>query len=244
MHILIIILLATIINSFLGLVGLFTLWMKENIFFKVISMLVSFSAGVLIGGAFFHLLPESLEKNNSTLTFSIVVISFLIFFIFEEYLHWHRCKNCKIHPYTYLVILGDAIHNFIDGIMIAISFFISIEIGIVTTILVLAHEVPQELGIFALLVHGGIEKKKSLKYSVLSQTTSILGGLVGYFLSTNIDKLSNYLLPFAAGGFIYIAASDLIPEIHKISKVEKIKSLLMLCIGLAFIIILKVIFGE
>jgi len=241
-EILVWILIITLLNSLLGLVGIFSLWIREKTLKKVLVMLVAFSAGTLFSGALFHLLAESLDALDSMAVFIIFTIGFLVFFIIEEYLHWHHCRECDIHSYSYLMIVGDCIHNFIDGLIIAGSFFASIPIGLVTSIIIIGHELPQELGIFGVIVHGGIKKKKAIFYSFLAQTLSVVGGVIGFLLASEIAPFSKYLLPFAAGGFIYIAAADLIPEIHKSGKTERIVSFVWLVIGIAFMIGIKVIF--
>ncbi len=131
-------------------------------FEKLVFVLVSFAAGSLLGGAFFHLLEESIEKLETFLSFQIFIIGFVCFFILERVVRWRHChkKECNVHPFSYLILIGDAVHNFIDGFIIAISFLIDIMLGIVTTLMVIFHEIPQELGDFAVLVYGGFEKKK------------------------------------------------------------------------------------
>jgi len=203
---LILILLALIINSLLGFIGLI---------------------------AFFHLFPESLEFL-SPMEFSFyALLGFVLFLLIEGYFHWHQCKKCDIHPFSYVMLIGDGIHNFIDGLIIAASFFISISLGAITTLMIILHEAPQELGLFGSLVYSGHNKNKSLFYSFIAQSTCILGGLIGYFLSFTINIVSPFLISFAAGGFIYISASDLIPEIHKAYKGDVKKSLCL--IGFLFL---------
>jgi len=238
------ILLATIINSLIGLMGVFSLWIKYETLNKILIYLVAFSAGALLGGAFFHLLDESFKHLTVMTSFLITITGFILFFIIEGYFHWHRCK-CRPQPFTYLILIGDSIHNFIDGMIIAATFFINPTLGIVTTLMILGHEAPQEIGLFGTLVYGGYKKRKAMLYSFIVQATCILGGIAGYLASTKAEVFSYYLIPFAAGGFIYIAASDLIPEIHKMHKRNfemTIFSLLFLLIGLSFMIAIKLVF--
>lgn len=232
---------ATILNSLLAFVGIFTLWMKEKTLGKFMKAMMAFSAGVLLGGGFFHLLAESVETMGASSSFSIALIGFLLFFLLEEYLHWHNCEECEIHPYSYLMIVGDSIHNIIDGIVIAAAFIVSVPLGIITTLMIIGHELPQELGVFCVLVSGGIKKQTALFYSFIAQTTSIIGGLMTFFFLSNAQLLSIYVIPFAAGGFIYIAAADLIPNMHKTEGFEKITSFIWLCLGLGFMITMKVL---
>ncbi|PIU21055.1 MAG: ZIP family metal transporter [Candidatus Diapherotrites archaeon CG08_land_8_20_14_0_20_34_12] len=240
MDILIYILGATIINSLTALIGIFTLGINDKQFKKILLFLVAFSAGALMGAAFFHLLLESLEEMPAFNAFGYLLVGFCLFFLIERFLHWHHCHegNCEAHSFTYLILLGDGIHNFIDGLVIAASFIAGIPTGIITTIAIMSHEIPQELGNYGTLIYGGFTKTKALLFNLLAQMTCILGGLVGFFFATNF---SNVLLPFAAGGFIYIAASDLIPELHKeVSLKKSTVVFLSFLFGLAFMILIKV----
>lgn len=231
------ILAATVVNSLFAFVGVFTLLFSEKKFQKIIFFLVSFAAGVLLSGSFFHIIPEILEEKESFFVFSLVVFGFVSFFLGERFLWWHHCHEgkCQVHPFNYLILWGDGLHNFIDGIIIGVSFLIDIKFGFLTTFLILIHEIPQELSDFAVLVYGGFSKKKALFYNFLSQVSAILGGILGYFTSSFFN-LFHFILPFAAGGFIYIAASDLIPEIHK--EIERKKSFISFLVFLFGILIM------
>jgi len=242
MNTLTLILLATLVNSLVALVGIFSLWLKKKILNKLLISLVALSAGALLSGAFFHLIPESLEHLTPMAVFTGVLIGFIIFFLMEKFLYWHHCHEgkCDIHPVSYLILFGDGIHNFIDGIIIAISFIVSIPFGIVTTLMIIAHEVPQELGDFGVLVHGGFSKAKALICNLISQLACVLGGLVGYFLSSSIEGIIPFILPFAAGGFIYISASDLVPELHKQSDIKKsLSSFAFFILGILIMLAIK-----
>ncbi len=221
MKTLFIILLATIIVSLISFIGVFTLSLKKKKLEKIILFLVSVAAGTLAGNAFFHLIPESLEKINTNLVFILVLIGISIFLFIEKVLHLHHCHKggCTIHTFAYLTLIGDSVHNFIDGLIIAASFIINIPLGIATTIAIFSHEIPQEIGDFAILIHGGFSTSKALFYNFLTAITAILGGLIGYYLSSYAAVSAQYLLPIAAGGFIYIGISDLLPEIRKESKI-------------------------
>jgi len=242
MHALFWILGVTIVNSLLGLTGVFSLWIREATLNKIVKSLVAFSAGILLGGGIFHLLAESLNKLSPMFALSVFIVGFLLFFVLEESLHWHHCEKCDAHPYNYLMIVGGAIHNFIDGLVLAAAFMVSTPVGLITSLMVIGHEFPQTLGVFAVLVSGGFEKGKAILYSFLVQTTCILGGILGFLFVSKIEVVSTYLLPFAAGGFIYIAASDLIPGMHKAEGTEKIGSFVWLCLGLLFMIAIKIFF--
>jgi len=207
-------------------------------------VLVAFSAGALLGGGLFHLLAESLSYFKPVDALYIFTAGFILFFILEKVLFWHHCHEgvCDVHPFSYLILLGDALHNFIDGLVIAASFFVSIPFGILTTVIIVTHEVPQELGNFGILIHGGFSRMKALFYNFFAQLTCMIGGIAG-FMAAGATSFSNYLIPFAAGGFIYIAASDLIPELHdeKILK-KSVTSFIVFLLGLAFMIAAKVLF--
>ena len=239
------ILAATILNSLVALVGAATLACNKKTMDRILHALAGFSAGTLLAGAFFHLIAESLEEMATMQAFYFVFAGFIVFFIMERFLHWHHCHEgkCDVHAFSYLILFGDAIHNFIDGLIIAASFMMGISFGIVTTLLIISHELPQELGDFAVLVHGGFGKKKALLYNLFSQMTSIAGGLIGFFF-IGTSSLAVYLLPFAAGGFIYIGASDLIPELHKEeNKGKTIGAFLFFLAGILLMISTKLFFG-
>ncbi len=211
------ILASTFLVSLISLIGIFTLTIKDNLLQKILFGFIGFSAGALIGGAFLHILPEALEKAKSTVVFYYLILGIVLFFLMEKYLHWRHCHNgvCEIHAFTYLNLVGDGFHNFIDGMVIAASFIVSLKLGIVTTLAVILHEIPQELGDFGVLVYGGFSKQKALVYNFISALMAIFGAIIGYFISDFAKGFSNFILPLTAGGFIYIASSDLIPEIHK-----------------------------
>ncbi len=211
------ILSATVIVSLISLVGIFTLGMKTNVFNKILILLVGFAAGSLIGDAFLHLLPEAAGETRSEAVFFYTLAGFIIFFLLERYFYWRHCHNgvCDVHAFTYLNLVGDGIHNFIDGLIIAASFITSIKLGIITTLAIIFHEIPQEIGDFSILVYGGFSKKKALVFNFICALFAILGAVIGYALSNITQEISTFLLSITAGGFIYIAASDLIPELHR-----------------------------
>lgn len=201
----------------ISLIGVFTLAIKDELLQRILFCLIGFSAGALIGGAFLHLLPEAFQKTKSDCVFYYLIAGIVLFFLMERYFHWRHCHedNCDIHAFTYLNLIGDGLHNFIDGMVIAASFTASVKLGLVTTLAIILHEIPQELGDFAVLVYGGFTKQKALFFNFISALTAMLGALAGYFISGLAQGFTSFILPFTAGGFIYIAASDLIPQIHK-----------------------------
>jgi len=206
---------STFAMSLIAWVGLIVLFLREELLKKILLPLVAFSAGALLGGAFLHLIPETMIKVGPRLDmFLWILVGFSIFFLLEQFLHWHHCHRIPSEhkkPVTYLILIADGIHNFIGGLAIASSFMISVPTGIITWIACAAHEIPQELGDFGILIHGGWKKYRALLFNFFSALTIIPGALLAYFLSNSMDI--TFLLPFAAGNFIYIASSDLIPEI-------------------------------
>lgn len=237
------ILLSTILISLISLVGMITLGLKDAYLKSLLMFLVSLSAGTLIGGAFVHLIPESLDSFESGAVFGYVLLGFVVFFIVEHGLKWRHChkKECEIHTFAHMSLFGEAIHNLIDGIVISAAFIASAPLGISTTLAVAMHEIPQELGDFGVLVHGGYKKIKALLYNFLVALTVIVGGLFGYWIYSLASLSLSVLLPIAAGGFIYVGASDLIPEIRK-EKNIKIATLhlLVFIAGIALMYLLKI----
>lgn len=240
------IILSTTAIGVFSLIGVFTLSLKEQLLQKILLSLVALSAGALMGGAFLHLLPESIEKGGVD-TFYWVLVAFIAFFLVEKILHWRHChtNKCSIHTFGHMNLFGDAIHNFIDGIIIAASFVVSIPLGITTVIAIALHEIPQEIGDFGVLIYAGFEKKKALMLNFIIAMIAVLGGIFGYYLTTYAQNSIDILLPFAAGGFIYIAASDLLPEIRKEADLKKsIFSFGMFIIGILIMYGVKFIGGE
>jgi zinc and cadmium transporter len=213
------ILVSTALVSGVSLIGIFFLSISENLFRKLLLMLVSFASGTLLGGAFLHLIPEAMSANalpgQSENLFFVILAGILVFFLLEKFL-WRHCheRECPIHVFAYLSLLGDGIHNFIDGVIIATSFITSVPLGFATTLAVVTHEIPQEIGDFGILVYGGLSKAKALVFNLVSALMAVLGALFVYAFSPYLPSLA-YFLVFAAGSFIYIATTDLIPELQK-----------------------------
>ena len=215
------ILASTLLVSGISLIGIFFLSMSEKLFRKLLLMLVSFASGTLLGGAFLHLIPEALSAESENM-FIVILSGILVFFLLEKFL-WRHCheRECPVHVFAYLSLLGDSIHNFIDGVIIAAGFLVgvplgsvNIPLGLATTLAVVSHEIPQEIGDFGILVYGGFSKVKALFYNLLSALMAVFGALLMYYFSSYLPSLA-YFLVFAAGSFIYIATTDLIPELHK-----------------------------
>jgi len=239
------ILLATLLDGLVAFAGAFMLILGDKTVKRILSVLVAFSAGTMIGGSLLHLLPESFEalSGDVDLAMLIFISGFSVFFIIERFLHWHHCHghgDCEVHPYSYLILFGDGIHNFIDGLVIAAAFMTEFHLGLITTFMILGHELPQEIGDFAVLLHGGMKKKEALFYNFLSQMTAVLGGLVWFFFLN--DQLQSLMLPFAAGGFMYIAASDLVPELHKEPRIDKAMfAFVFFLLGVLFMLGVKIV---
>jgi zinc and cadmium transporter len=241
------IILTTFVIALIAFIGIFTLSLNDKVLNKILLILVSLSAGALMGGAFLHLLPESIEESGNINPFIFVLVGFILFFIIEKVLHWRHCHKgkCDIHTFHYMNLIGDSIHNFIDGLIIAASFIISIPLGLTTTVAIAAHEIPQEIGDFGVLIYGGFEKKKALLLNFIVALTIVFGGVIGYFVSQNIEQAVVFLIPFAAGGFIYIAATDLIPEIKKEINIEKsMATMLVFICGILIMWLIKISFHH
>lgn len=243
MHSLILIFVSTFFISLGALVGAFTLSIKADKLQRFLMFLVSLSAGALMGGAFIHLLPEAVAIWQNQTPFLIVLFAFAVFFLIEKILHWRHChqSKCTKHLAGHMNLVGDSVHNFIDGLIIAAAFASSPALGFSTTLAVALHEIPQEIGDFGVLLYSGWSKSKALLANFLVALTVVLGGLVGYFFS-GLDQFMAYLIPFAAGGFIYIAASDLMPELRKETSLKKSLSFfslfslgILIMLGLSFI---------
>jgi len=236
-HQLFYILLSVILISVVSLLGILFLGKKEKRFEKFLMILVAFAAGSMLATAFFDLIPESFENLQN---YNFVVIGLVSFFILESAIHWHHshketCEGC-LHPVVYLNLLGDGMHNFIDGIIVASGFLVSIPSGIAISIAIIFHEIPQEIGDYAILIQGGLTKTKALAFNFLSAGFAIIGALAGYFFLTKIESSVPYAIAIAAGGFIYIAVSDLFPELHKEKNYPKnILEIISLILGIILV---------
>lgn len=234
------IIISTIVISLASLVGIFFISMREEHLHKIIIRLVTFATGVLLGGAILHLIPEAFEAHiNASLW---VLGGIVVFFILEKFFFWRHCHNgiCDIHPFSYLNLAGDGIHNFVDGTIIAASFIVNIKLGFVTSVIALAHELPQEIGDFGILVYGGFTKRKALFYNLLCSMSCILGGIAAYFVSARIQNLTSVLIAFAGGNFLYISLVDLLPELRKVGSLkESIMQLVLLVFGVFLMWLLR-----
>lgn len=226
------ILAATLLVSLVSLSGALFLTVREDSLKRLSALLVAFASGSLMGGAFFHLIPEAV-KHQGEGAYALVVTGILSFFALEKTLCWRHCHDaqCDVHTFTYLNLVGDSIHNFVDGVIIAASFLVQPALGLVTTAVVILHEVPQELGEFGVLIYGGFTRRDAVLFNLLTALTSLAGGAFGFFFSVYVKDLHIPLLSFAAGGFVYIALADLVPELHK--RRGPAESALQFCLMLA-----------
>lgn len=240
------ILLATFSITLCVFVAVGFLYIKREILPRILLTLVSLSAGALMGGAFLHLLPEALASGVESDSAGLIVLSsFLFFLLVEKIFHWRHChkQDCDIHKSIGRInLLGDSIHNFIDGLVIAASFLVDFNTGIATSLAIALHEIPQEIGDFGVLLYAGYDRRSALIFNYLVATTVILGGFAGYLFNSAVEGVMPYLLPFAAGGFVYIAASDLIPEVRKETNFKKsVLNIAVFIIGIVFMFLIKFI---
>ncbi len=212
-------LFSVVLVSTMSLVGLFTLSMSERFLRRCVFIFVGVSVGALLGDALVHLIPESVASLGIFPASALVAGGIVLFLLIEKYLHWHHHEpemhDGHIHPAGKMILFSDGIHNFLDGIIIAASYVVSIEVGIATTIAVMLHEIPQEIGDFGVLLHSGYTKSRALYLNFLSAVLAIVGAGVGLWLGTEALAFEMVLVPIAAGGFLYIAIVDLLPELHK-----------------------------
>lgn len=240
-------LLAVIGVSLVSLIGVVSLAFKDEYVKKYIGLFISLAIGALLGDAFIHIIPESFENLvDPNITSLLIISGLMIFFLLEKLIHWHHHGEDKeeehVHPVGKLVLFSDGIHNLIDGIIIGVSFIVSIPLGFATTLAVILHEIPQEIGDFAVLLHAGYSKRKALLYNFISALFAVLGVLIVFILGDVIENYILWFLPIAAGGFIYVALADLIPELHKHSgRTNLILQIGALTLGVLLMLSLKFI---
>lgn len=236
-------LLSVIIVSLISFIGILTISIKENHLKKLLILFVSFSAGAMISSAIVHLIPEAFKTYGISLNLSLYFLAgVLVFFLLEKILHWRHCHvpTSRNHPHHLAIInlVGDFFHNFIDGMMVAGAYLVNVNLGLTTTLAVILHEIPQEIGDFGVLLYSGLTKFKALFFNFLSALSAVLGAIVILYLGKGIPDLTMFLLPFTAGGFIYIAGSDLIPELHKECNAQKsLVQFLFLLLGMAVMLV-------
>jgi len=226
--------LAAAVTSLCSFVGIFVISMKEATLDRILFILISFSGGSILGAAFLDLLPEAIEflgEGQLSIVVFYVTLGFLGFFLLERFIYWYHGhvhgyqsdveEKMTVKKFVYLNIIGDGIHNLIDGMIIAASFFINIPVGLVATVAVIFHELPQEIGDFGVLVYGGFTRYKALLFNFSTALTAIFGAFMSNYYSLHIENFVGFLMALAAGGFIYLAASELIPEMQKEKNIGK-----------------------
>lgn len=233
--------------SLISLTGFFSFPLKKERLNKILIYFVSFSAGTLLGDAFIHLIPEAYEKTSDAFFVPLLILSGIVtFFILEKFIHWRHCHEIASddhpHVFSYTILAGDTIHNFIDGMIIGASYLISIPIGIATTIAVVFHEIPQEIGDFGSLIYSGFSRARALFLNFVTALAAIMGAILVLIFSSG-NGIAGFLVPFAAGGFIYIASADLIPELHKHTEVRRsFWQLVNFILGIGLMILLLLFF--
>lgn len=233
---------SVLVTSLISLVGVFALGLQEKKLRSILLYLVSFSAGALLGDVFLHMLPEMSAAGFGVAEGFYFLIGIVVFFLLEKFILWHHSHDDheeSIHSSVYLSTFGDSLHNFIDGLVIAASFLVSVPLGITTTLAVIFHEIPQEIGQFAILLHGGWSKSKAIWYNFLSALTSVLGAAVVVLFARNIEEAPSFLLAFAGASFIYIALSDVVPQLHKEESTRKsVYQVIWLVVGIILMALL------
>jgi len=236
---------SVLIVSLISFIGVFFLAMKPARLKNITMILVSFSAGTMLGGAFLHLLPEAVEANGSSMTiWASLLAGIIVFFILEKIIYWRHChiptSDSHPHPFGKMNLIGDGLHNFIDGVIIASAFLIDIKLGAATSLAVIAHEIPQEIGDFGVLLHAGYRRGRALFLNFITALMAVLGAILALAIGVKIENFSSYIIPFTAGGFLYIATADLIPELKKdVRARDSLKQLAGIVIGILLMLLLK-----
>lgn len=217
---------STLLVSLLSFSGLLLLAMRATQLQRMVFILVSFAVGALFGNTFFMLIPESFAIiENTQLIGMLIILGLVVMFVLEKFIHWHHCHSVShdddAAPLGYISLVTDSLHNFTDGVLIAAAWMASPEVGIATTLAVVVHEIPQEISDFGVLLHAGFSRRKALFLNFIAACAAILGAIITVMLGSVTEKIIVFILPFAAGGFIYLAGSDLIPELHRESSVRK-----------------------
>lgn len=217
--------MSVIIVSLISFVGAVAIMLTTERLRSLLLVLVGFGTGALLGDVFLHLIPEVVEERGFPLDVSLLVLGGIIsFFVLEKFVHWHHghhpaedegLHHVHVHSSAVMNLVGEILHNFIDGLIIGASYLVSVPVGIATTIAVVLHEIPQEIGDFGILIHGGYSKAKALLLNFLVTIFAVAGTVIALFLGGVSEHFTNALVPFAIGAFVYIAGSDLIPELHK-----------------------------
>jgi zinc and cadmium transporter len=236
METLFLIILTTAGISFITLIGLISVLTKRELNKSEIHMLIAFAAGILLGNIFFHILPESVEVMEPRMFSIIAIITILAYFFLEKALHWHHNEDHEHNSKAvgYLSLIGDGVHNFVDGVVIASAFVVNPAFGFATAATIALHEIPQELSDFAIMIHSGFKKRQAVLFNLGVGITAVLGGIAGYAATELWSEFSGYMMPVAFGGFLYIALSSLFPVLRQeIKGKEWLRIVILLVLGLA-----------
>jgi zinc and cadmium transporter len=241
-------LVSVIIVSLISLVGVLAFSLREENL-KMLLYLVSFSAGGLFGDAFIHLIPEAVEESGFGVHISLyILLGVIVSFVIEKFFQWRHCHipTSEEHPHSfaYMNLFGDAVHNFIDGLIIGGSYLASIPLGMATTLAVVFHEIPQEIGDFGVLIYGGFNKSRAIFFNFSTALTAIFGAIVALSIGFLIQDFIPFLIPFAAGNFVYIAGSDLIPELRKEEAGLLRSALQLIAFVLGVVVLFSLVFLE
>ncbi len=234
---------SVVVVSLISLIGIAALLLNKETK-KITFLLVSFAVGGLFGDAFIHLIPESFEEIENTLVIPLLILlGILIFFVLEKFLRWRHCHLSEteehIHPVVTMNLIGDAVHNLIDGMVIGATYMVSIPLGVTTTLAIILHEIPQEMGDFGVLVHGGLSVKKAITFNFFSALCAVLGAVLSLVIGPHLQGYTVSLVPITAGGFIYIAGSDLIPELqHDVKLGRSLLQFALIILGIALMALL------
>lgn len=238
------ILLWIIVFSLLGSVGAaagaaLLLLFPQTIQKALVPALISYAAGVLLGAAFLGMIPTALSRADAEPVLATVLLGLVLFFVLEKFVMWRHChdEKCPVHGQAGpLILIGDAFHNFVDGVVIAAAFLVSMPLGIATSVAVIAHEVPQEVGDFAILMDSGYSRSRAFWLNTLSASATLPGALAGYFWLGKMEHAIAYILALSAASFVYIALADLVPTLHRRTKPwQSVVQLALLVAGIATI---------
>lgn len=230
---------SVLVVSLISLIGVVALALSAGKLQKILFYLVSFSAGALLGDVFLHLVPALAEESGLTLKTSIFILAgILLFFILEKFICWRHChiptSHRHIHSLAAVNLIGDGLHNFIDGLIIAASYAVNLPLGLVTTVAIIAHEIPQEIGDFGVLLYAGITRGKAVFFNFLSALLAFAGAGAGIIFASQFANFTDVITSLTIGGFIYIATADLIPELKKENELgQSLKQLLGIALGIA-----------
>lgn len=242
------ILLAACIISLISFIGAFLLLKQKSLIETITSLFVSFAAGVMLGATFLDILPEAFELGRSEQVLPYILAGIVVSFMMERFVlfyHHHHEEKHNIHPSAYLVIIGDGIHNFIDGVAIAAAFLTNPALGVTATIAIAAHEIPQEIADISILSHAGMSRGRALVFNFLSALTAVVGAVLGYLFFSSFIQVVPLALGVTGGMFIYIACADLIPELHRESKGEGVVlQTTLLFVGMMLMFFLTRIIAE